>query len=703
MTGAIHRPSEGPCPQRGSTPADLAALAREQARSQALLPQERWRCSPLTTSGDGGKAGISRLDASLRHVIIKEPDPGPCAGALPSATGSPHLSNKKAASSTVAKMASLVKSLLAGSLFVFASVHAGVASHRGSPRDSSSLHARSGPVVTVKNGSYEGLYSSQYDQDFFLGMRYSQPAERFSLAQPLDSTWNGTEPATSYPPSCVGYGGDNIGYSMSEDCLFLNVIRPAGIDETAELPVAVWIHGGGLYMGGSQDRRYNLSFIVQNSVDLGTPMIGVSINYRVSAFGFLAGSEVLEAGIANNGFRDQRLALRWINENVKSFGGDPTKVTIWGESSGAESVSAQVLAYNGRDDGLFRAAIGQSGFGGVLSRFPGGANNTEAMDTLYSLLVSNTSCASTTNTSASLECLRSLPFDEINTALNGTEAAPWPPMLDGDFIADFPVNQLSDGRFPKIPILIGTNTDEGSAFGQGKGPNGTGVNTDDEMRAAVEAILGPDAPTQTGKSLDQLVDEALALYPDIQAVGVPSLEKFPVIEPGDSIATALGLQFRRTGAFFGDFMFQYLRRRANIAWSEAGVPSYSYEFNVVSTGVPNYIGATHFAEVMFVFDNVDALGYDATTVPIADEPAVYAALAKGISNAWVNFVTGLDPNGPGLEIDGVATWPVYNATEGGGAGKNVFLDTNGSSVIWDSYRAEGINWMIENSLAVFGN
>lgn len=99
--------------------------------------------------------------------------------------------------------------------------------------------------------------------------------------------------------------------------------------------------------GGSQDRRYNLSFIVQNSVDLGTPMIGVSINYRVSAFGFLAGSEVLEAGIANNGFRDQRLALQWINENINSFGGDPTKVTIWGESSGAESVSAQVLAYNG--------------------------------------------------------------------------------------------------------------------------------------------------------------------------------------------------------------------------------------------------------------------------------------------------------------------------------------------------------------------
>lgn len=125
------------------------------------------------------------------------------------------------------------------------------------------------------------------------------------------------------------------------------MIRPSGVAPDAELPVAVWIHGGGLYMGGSADRRYNLSFIVENSVALGTPMIGVSLNYRLSAFGFLHGSEALDAGVANNGFRDQRLALRWVNENIAAFGGDPAKVTIWGESSGAESVNAQVLAYNG--------------------------------------------------------------------------------------------------------------------------------------------------------------------------------------------------------------------------------------------------------------------------------------------------------------------------------------------------------------------
>lgn len=100
-------------------------------------------------------------------------------------------------------------------------------------------------------------------------------------------------------------------------------------------------------MGGSADKRYNLSFIVENSVALGTPIVAVSLNYRLSAFGFLCGSEALAAGITNNGFRDQRLALRWVNENVAAFGGDPAKVTIWGESSGAESLNAQVLAYNG--------------------------------------------------------------------------------------------------------------------------------------------------------------------------------------------------------------------------------------------------------------------------------------------------------------------------------------------------------------------
>jgi carboxylesterase type B len=101
-------------------------------------------------------------------------------------------------------------------------------------------------------------------------------------------------------------------------------------------------------MGGTNDARYNLSFIVQNSVDMKTPMIGVSIQYRLSGWGFLGGKQAIDGGAANLGFRDQRLALTWIKENIAAFGGNPSKVTIWGESAGGQSVGSQLLAYNGK-------------------------------------------------------------------------------------------------------------------------------------------------------------------------------------------------------------------------------------------------------------------------------------------------------------------------------------------------------------------
>lgn len=100
-------------------------------------------------------------------------------------------------------------------------------------------------------------------------------------------------------------------------------------------------------MGGTVNRRYNLSFIVENSVNIGKPIVGVSIAYRLSGWGFLQGKEALAGGATNLGYRDQRLALHWIKENILAFGGDPTKTTIWGESAGGQSVGAHLLAYNG--------------------------------------------------------------------------------------------------------------------------------------------------------------------------------------------------------------------------------------------------------------------------------------------------------------------------------------------------------------------
>ncbi|PSR76556.1 Alpha/Beta hydrolase protein [Coniella lustricola] len=599
-------------------------------------------------------------------------------------------------------MASSVKTLLACSLLALCSVRAAPSSDAQTHgRNSASTAAGvAGPTVTVKNGTLEGLYSTEYDQDFFLGIRYAEPAQRFELAQPLNSSFDGTQSAKAYGPSCVGYGTDDYGYPLSEDCLYLNVIRPAGLNATASLPVALWIHGGGLYEGGSSDKRYNLSFLVEDAVELGTPIVGVSINYRLSAYGFLAGREALAAGVANNGFRDQRQALRWVNENIAAFGGDPAKVTIWGESAGAESVFAQVMAYDGRDDGLFRAAVAESGFGGTLARYAGGFNATAAMQDTYNLLVSNTSCAATANTSASLDCLRALPLSELNAALNGTAAGPWPPMLDGDLIADYPHNVLARGQFPRIPVLIGCNTDEGTAFGTAKGPNGAAIGSDADMRYAVEQTIGPDAPAVLNRTMDAIVDEALALYPDIQAVGIPSLDKFEAIQPGSAYAEELGLQYRRGAAYFGDYVMHFLRRRANIAWHNAGLPSYSYRFDVTVNGIPDYVAATHFQEVAFVFDNTRGEGYNFQADPFANESAAFPALAKAMSTAWINFFVSLDPNGAD---DSVAAWPVYNTSVGGGVGQNMVWDVNGSHVEWDSYRAEGIEWMMASGLTVFGN
>lgn len=221
------------------------------------------------------------------------------------------------------------------SLVVSVSLLLSIAS--ASPYPSLPLYNTTSPTATTLNGTYTGVHSPTYNQDFFLGIPYAQAplsALRFHSPVSRNSTWTSPKPATSYYPGCIGYGSDELKYaSLSEDCLALNIIRPAlSQNNTDLLPVVFWIYGGGFYSDAASDARYNLSFIVNTSVAMGKPIIGVSVNYRLSAWGFLWGKEVKEAGAGNLGLRDQRLALQWIQENVEGFGGDPDKVTIWGVS-----------------------------------------------------------------------------------------------------------------------------------------------------------------------------------------------------------------------------------------------------------------------------------------------------------------------------------------------------------------------------------
>lgn len=124
---------------------------------------------------------------------------------------------------------------------------------------------------------------------------------------------------------------------------------------------SVWIYGGGLYTGSTADPRYNLSGIVKVSQDMGQPVVAVSINYRVGIWGFLQNFGLLVEGSSNAGLLDQRLGLQWVQENIAAFGGDPDQVVVWGESAGAQSIAYHMFSYDGRDDGLFRGAILESG------------------------------------------------------------------------------------------------------------------------------------------------------------------------------------------------------------------------------------------------------------------------------------------------------------------------------------------------------
>lgn len=486
----------------------------------------------------------------------------------------------------------------------------------------------SAPAATIKNGSFTGLHNPTYNQDLFLGIPFAQPPLgelRFHIPVSLNTTWQGTRSATEYSSECYGYGGDDwvLGNPVSEDCLTLNVIRPAGVTADAQLPVGVWIYGGGYFNGGSLDPRYNMSFIIQQSVEMGKPFIGVSLNYRLHAFGFLFGSEILKAGVTNLGIRDQRLALQWIQENIGAFGGDPSKVTIWGESAGGSSVGTHILAYGGRDDKLFRAGIQESGGPVSFSRYL----NASTWDKYYNNITRATNCSAASDT---LACLRQVPIEALSAVFNSSvtaEVPAWGPQIDGDLVAESGTKQLLDGEFVKVPLLHGTNFDEGTGFAP------QGINTTDQFLAAVMAD-GPDNAT---------AQTIAALYPDIPAIGIPATLAG---RPPPSQAF-LGAQWKRASAYVGDLAEQAPRRLVSQSWASHNVSSWSYHFNVLVNGMPATTGATHFQEVAFVFHNLQGLGYETAVAvnPFANEPESYSRLATIMSRMWVSFIVEGDPNG----------------------------------------------------------
>ncbi|KAM5342259.1 hypothetical protein ACJ41O_013225 [Fusarium nematophilum] len=531
--------------------------------------------------------------------------------------------------------------------------------------------ASAAPSVNLSNGTYVGKHNAHYDQDEFLGIPYAQPpvgSLRFASPQPLTESFDEPRDATEYGWMCIGYGSDtaNLGNPVSEDCLTINVVRPAGTGPGDDLPVGVWVHGGSYVNGGARDPRYNLSYIVEQSVKENKPIVAASINYRVSYWGFLFSKEMEEAGAGNIGFKDQRLALRWLQDNIAGFGGSPDKVTIWGESAGARSLGMQLVAYDGNYDGLFRSAILESG--SPVAKF----TNAKGWQPYFDALVSKTGCA---NATERLDCLRELPWKTLNEIFSGATslgvtAPTLSAVIDGDFMTAQATKLLNEGKFAHVPLLLGNNFDEGTAYAK------QGISTDEQFESWL---------TTLGLDSDQ-ISNITELYPDDPSVGIPS--SFV----GRPAASPFGLQWKRAAAFAGDYQQISGRRALAESYAGANLPVFSYLWNVYVNGLGEIYGSTHFQEVAFVFNNVEGVGY--ATNPFENKPETFVQLADLMSKMWVAFIHSTDPNLKNGSCKGVP-WPEYKLDKP----DNLVFDVNYTHlgyVAEDDFRTEEISYLLEH-------
>jgi carboxylesterase type B len=335
-------------------------------------------------------------------------------------------------------------------------------------------------------------------------------------------------------------------------------------------------------------------------------------------------------------------------------------VTIFGESAGALSVGMHLTAYGGRDDSLFRGAIMQSGNPINYGTFRYNPNN----------LLNASTQLGCGNSSAVLDCLRAIPFPTLNSWINSTAGLSlrWNAIIDNDFIQGKTSIQLEKGEFVHVPIISGANSDEGTAFGP-KPMNTTAQF--EALLASVNSFGITFTPTQAS--------QILAAYPANLTYGaVPTNQPLSYV-PGP----AQGAASRRSDAFFGDLTMIAPRRKTCQTWASFDVPAYCYRFNTIPHGIPAAIGATHFQEVAFVFNNQLGVGYGYPNVsqnPFEGEPEGYFGLAADMSEAWVRFVAD------GAPAD---YWPEYKV-----AAQNWVFDANVTGLGYvekDDWRSEGID------------
>ncbi|TFK70539.1 carotenoid ester lipase precursor [Pluteus cervinus] len=429
--------------------------------------------------------------------------------------------------------------------------------------------------------------------------------------------------------------------AQGEDCLNLNVVAPSNVKPGAKLPVVVWIYGGGFQSGTSSS--YDGSAVVNRSIVLNEPVIFVSMNYRLSALGFMGSKEVKAAGVGNLGLQDQRQAFRWIQKYISAFGGDPSKVTIWGESAGAISIGHHLVANNGNNEGLFHAAVMQSGSQTALSDITHGQK-------YYDFMVSQTGCGNATDT---LDCLRGVPYDSFKAAMDKSPGIfdyqsvnlPWCPRADGVFITDTPQKLVREGKVANVPLITGDCDDEGTLFAV----SNLNVTTDAQVKSYFKQNWWTDASSAA-------LDGLLFHYPSDARLGSPYDTGF---------LNAITPQFKRIASIIGDASFQGPRR---FFLQHRSQKQNTWSFLSKRAKSNPILGSVHASDI----------------------PNAYGAELR---DYIINFATKLDPNGKDGNGKPLVQWPKYSNWA---PSMLTFLDGPVPVTITkDDFRKDAINYMMD--------
>lgn len=452
------------------------------------------------------------------------------------------------------------------------------------------------------------------------GIPYAAPPVgplRFRPPQP-PARWDGERDATKFGPVAAQSRDPRISMlsgitekiESGEDSLVLNVFAPAAVadgSKASSLPVVVWIHGGAFIMGSGSTPLYHGAPFATLGI------VVVTFNYRLGLPGFLYLGDLAPGREEGNyALLDQIAALTWVRDNVAAFGGDPSSVTVMGESAGAISIGT-LLAMPAAV-GLFHRAILDSGAAPLSP--PSREDATEVAKSVIAEL------------GVSVDQLADVPFDRLLAAQDklGKQRGlgAFAPYVDGVTLPRPAAEVVRQGAAAGIPVLAGSNRDEWNLF-----EVLLGETTIEPFKAPMRGKLGP------------LLDRLLAVY-RAQHPG-----------PLDTPALMERCELRAWVDLIGDLVFRIPAIRLAESQSFHGTAAYMYRFDWTSPAFGGRLGAAHAIELMFVWDRLDL---PAAPILLGHDLAVAQPLATRVHATWAQFIKTGDPNGAGLPL-----WPRYDA------------------------------------------